>query len=92
MCRMRLGGVGGNVVFKVARKSLLIWVWLLARYVVKPIWGWYVRMCGLRWVNTWVSRWGPVRECILLYQSSCGRMRMVRASGYRAQCSALTMA
>jgi hypothetical protein len=44
-------------------------------------------------VSEYLGAYVGVGEGIfLLYQSSCGRMRMVRASGYRAQCSALTIA
>ena len=43
---------------------------ILAKYVGKPILGWYVGMCELRWVST-VSWWGLVEGNLLLYQLSC---------------------
>ena len=46
---------------------------VMARYVEKLVWGWYAKMCGLRWVSTWCMGGD--------YQSLCCRMRVVRALG-----------
>lgn len=43
---------------------------LMARYVEKLVWGWYAKMCGLRWVSTLVFGWGPVRD-VFGYTNLC---------------------